>query len=121
VDTEPLVPDGEVGMVAAPGAAGVGEHQDALLVVHEGLRFGKVCRSCAGLDRETVEAVSRLADDAAGSACDLRHRVGAEPLDNLVEGALNRWQRSQALDHAVAPVDSLTALDRLTIAVGRPG
>jgi hypothetical protein len=38
-------------MVAAPSAAGVGEHKDALLVVHEGLRFGKIRRGGTGLDR----------------------------------------------------------------------
>jgi len=39
VDTQPLVLGGEIGVVAAPGAARIGEHQDALLVIHKGLCF----------------------------------------------------------------------------------
>ena len=42
-------------MIGAPGAAGVGEDEDALLVIHEGLRLGEIGRAGAGLDGETVE------------------------------------------------------------------
>jgi len=58
VHAQPLVPGGEVGVVAAPGAAGVGEHQDALLVIHEGLRLREISGSSTSLDRETVDAVT---------------------------------------------------------------
>src|SRR5581483_10786570 len=36
---QPRVPRGKLGVVAAPGAACVGEDQDALVVIHEGLRL----------------------------------------------------------------------------------
>ena len=50
MDALALVFAGEVGVIAAPGAAGVGENQDALVVVHEGGGLGKIRRSRAGLD-----------------------------------------------------------------------
>ena len=55
VDTQAAVLRREIGVVAASGAAGIGEHEDALLVVHEGLRLGEIGRAGAGLDREPVE------------------------------------------------------------------
>ena len=41
MDALALVPAAEIGVIAAPGAAGVGEDQDPLLVVHEGGGLGK--------------------------------------------------------------------------------
>ena len=42
VDAPLGVPAGKIGVVAAPGAAGHGEHQDALLAVHERGGLGEV-------------------------------------------------------------------------------
>src|SRR3546814_1185506 len=39
VNAQAPVPGTEVGVVAAPGAAGIGEEEDASLVVHDGLRL----------------------------------------------------------------------------------
>ena len=39
-------------MIGAAGAAGIGEDQDALLVIHEGLRLGEIGRTGAVLDAE---------------------------------------------------------------------
>ena len=36
MDARTLVLAGEIGVIAAPGAAGIGKDQDALLVIHEG-------------------------------------------------------------------------------------
>ena len=41
---------------------------------------------------------------------------GSETLDDLVECAWHRCQRSQPLDQAVTTFDRISALDRLTIA-----
>ena len=48
----------EIGVIAAPGAAGVGEDQDALVVIHEGGGLGKIRRSRADLDAEAVTALA---------------------------------------------------------------
>jgi hypothetical protein len=42
MDTQPPVLGPEIGMVAASGAAGIREHQDAPFVIHEGLRLGEI-------------------------------------------------------------------------------
>ncbi|MCD8567962.1 MAG: hypothetical protein LRY50_06330 [Geovibrio sp.] len=52
VDALSLVPRGEVGMVAAARAAGIGKDEDALFIVHEGLRFGEIGRWRAVLEEE---------------------------------------------------------------------
>ena len=51
----------EIGVIAAPGAAGIGENQDALVVIHKGGGLGEIGRGGAGLDAEAVAAP----DDAA--------------------------------------------------------
>ena len=61
-------------MVAAPGAAGVAEHQDALLVVLERLRLGEVGRPGPALDGEApVAGAIHLGDDAPRPSGDLGH------------------------------------------------
>jgi hypothetical protein len=58
VDAAALVPAPEIGVIAAPGAAGIGEDQDALVVVHEGGGLGKIGRSRTGFDAEPVAALA---------------------------------------------------------------
>ena len=52
--TKPTVPGREIGMVAAPGAAGIAEPEDPLLVVHEGLCLGEIGGPCTGLDTQAL-------------------------------------------------------------------
>ena len=53
-------------VIGAPGATGVREDEDALGVVHEGLRLGEIGRTRAVLDSEAIDAVRPgLADDPA--------------------------------------------------------
>ena len=59
MDALALVPAGEIGVIAAAGAAGVGEDEDALVVIHEGGGLGEIRRSRAGLDAKTVAALER--------------------------------------------------------------
>ena len=109
-------------MIGTARAAGIGEDQDPLLVIHEGLRLGEIGRAGAGFDRETVEPTrSRFPHDAPRAAGHFRHDLRAEPLHDLVERPLHGGERRQALDHAVAPFDGLAALDRLAVAVDGPG
>ena len=104
-------------MVAAPGAAGVREDEDALIVVHEGRGLGEIGRTGAVLDHQPVSR----ADDAARASRHLRHHLGSEPLHDLVEGAGDRRERGELLDQAVAAGDGLAALDRLAVAIDGPG
>src|SRR5260370_13858509 len=50
-----------------------------------------------------------------GASRDLGHQVGADPLHDLVEGALHRGKRGQALDHAITPLNRVAALHRLAV------
>ena len=67
MDALALVFGVEIRVIAAPGAAGVGEDEDALVVVHEGARFREIRGSRPRLDAEPLAAP----DDAAAAAGDL--------------------------------------------------
>ena len=83
-----LVAAGEIGVIAAAGAPGIGEDEDALVVVHEGGGFGKIRRSRTGFDTEAIVAPH----DAPGAAGDFGDQVGAEAVQQLVKRALHRRQ-----------------------------
>ncbi len=42
MDASALVLAAEIGVIAAPGAAGIGEDQDALVVIHKGGGLGEI-------------------------------------------------------------------------------
>ena len=88
MDAPALVPATEIGVVAAPGAAGVGKDEDALLVVHESRGFCEIRRCRTALDAEPVAAFHRC----AGAAGDLGDKIGAEAVQYLVKRALHRRQ-----------------------------
>ena len=55
------VPGREIGVVAAPGAAGIAEHEDPLLVVHEGLCLGEIGGRLHGSRRTDARPCGRSA------------------------------------------------------------
>ena len=118
VDAQTAVLRGQIGMIGTAGAAGVGEDQNALLVIHEGLRLGEIGRAGAGSRRREPVA---LAHDAPRAAGHFRHHLRAEAVQDLVERALDRGKRGEALDHAVARFDGLAALNRIAVAIDGPG
>jgi hypothetical protein len=124
VHAQAPVPRAEIGVIATPGAAGVAEHQDALLVVLERLGLGEVGRPGPALDGKAPVAGSiHLGDDAARPAGDLGHLVGAEVLQDLIERARNRVQRGQVLDQLsgaqrVRPIGGGLYVGRAVIADG---
>ena len=88
MDALALIAAGEIGVITAPGAAGVGEDEDALVVIHEGGGFGKIRRSRAGFDTQSVMA----AHDAARTSGNFGDEIGAEAVQDLIERALYRRQ-----------------------------
>ena len=88
MDPLALVLAGEIGVIAASGAAGVGEDEDALVVIHKGGGLGKIRRSRAGFDTEPVVAP----DDAPRTSGDFGDEIGAEAVQDLIERALHRRQ-----------------------------
>ena len=74
-------------MIAAASAAGVAKHENALQVVHERSRLGKVGGWRAVFDGEAFA----FADDAPGAARHLGDHICAEALYDLVERPRNGW------------------------------
>ena len=64
VDPQALVLRPEIGVIAAPGAAGIREDQDTLFVIHEGLGFREVRGSGPVLHHEPCRMPFALAHDA---------------------------------------------------------
>ena len=117
MNPQAAIPCRQLGMVAPARAARVGEHEDALDVIHERRGLGEVGRAGTGFDQQPIA----LADDAARAAGHFGDHVGTEALDDLVQRARHRRQRGELLDQAVAARDGLPALDRLAVAIDRPG
>ena len=122
MDAAALVPGAQIGVVAAPGAAGVGEDEDALLVVHKGGGLGDIGARRTAFDAKPVATLAGAAHDPAAAPGHLGNHLGAEAVQYLVEGAVHRRQGRQMLDHPVAAFLSLARDDRIAVRViGRAG
>ena len=99
MDPPRLVFGGEVGVVGASGAAGIGEDQDALGTVHECLGFGDIGSRAARL--QLLASVCPN-NQAARPACDFGDLVDAEPLDDGIERGRDRRECAELFDHPVA-------------------
>ena len=109
-----LVLGPEIGMIAAPGATGIGEDQDALGIIHEGLGFSEVGGSGTLLDPEPP--LPRL-HDAPFAPRDLGHSLPSEMPKDLVEGTLYWGEGTEMLDKLVPPPLRLAANDVIAIAI----
>ena len=87
-----------IGMVGTPGAAGVGEDQDTLFIVHVGLRVRQVAG--AGTFAHLHDAI--FPNQTKFAARHLGHGVGAEVVQYLIERGRHGRQPRQMLDHGVA-------------------
>jgi hypothetical protein len=110
----------EVGVIAAPCAAGIGEHQNALGVVHEGLGLGQVGGRWAVDDGKDVAGECGLAHDAPSPPRDFGHRIGAEVVEDLIQCGLHGGQGGEMLDELVAAGLGLLAVHGLAINYHRP-
>ena len=116
---EALVLGPQIGVVAAPGAPGIGKNQDALGIIHEGLGFAEVGGGGAVLDLKPPFA--RLHDAPLASG-DLGDRIPAEMPEDLVERALHRGEGPKMLDKIIPSPLRLTADNRIAVAIeGRAG
>ena len=111
VNAPRLVSGGQIGVIAAPSAAGIGEDQDALVAVHEGMRFGDIGAWCARLQ---LLAAIWPDNQPPGPAGDFGNLIGAEPFDDGIERGCDRWQCAQVFDHAVARRNGRAAQHGLT-------
>ena len=104
-------------MVAAPGAAGHGEHEDALGPVHERGGLGEVGGGGPGAQRQALAACVGQAEHPAGAPGDLGDGLVSEAVDDLVEGRLHRRHGGELLDQGVARGDGLPAEHRVAVGV----
>src|SRR3546814_4210876 len=108
-------------MIAPARATRVGEHEDALVIVLKSSGLRQVGAARAIFHTQTPFAVRADAgDDAAGPSGDFGDLLGAEPLDDLIEGALHRGQCAEMLDETIAAFDRIAALHGLAIPHHRP-
>ena len=105
-------------MIAAPGAAGHGEDEDAFVARHEGGGLGEVGRSRAVAQRQALAGPIGDAQDPARAAGDLGDGLAAEAVQYLVQRRLHRRQRRELLDQRVACGHRFLAQDRGALGVG---
>src|SRR3546814_18158040 len=78
VDAAGLVLRSQIGMVATPGSTGIGEDQDTLGAVHEGLGFSDIGARRPGLEFLTAREAKEQPARATG---DLSPLVDTEAID----------------------------------------
>ena len=104
-------------MIAAPGAAGHREDQDALLAIHEGGGLGEVGRGRPAAQRETLAACIGNSEHPPRPAGDFGDRLVPEMLHDLVQRRGHRRERRELLDQRVAPGDRLLAEHGIAVTV----
>ena len=118
VDAPLRVGAGQIGVIAAAGAAGHGEHQDALGPVHEGGGLGEIGRGRPRAQRQALALGIANPQHPARPAGDLGDRFMPEPLHDLVEGGGHRRQGGELLDQRVALGLGLPADDGVALGIG---
>src|SRR5690606_21077341 len=88
----------EVGVVAPPRAAGLGEDEDALLPGHEGVDVGVALRAVPPFFNDLLHATVDDADEPPAPSGHLRYGLPAEAVQELVEDAV-RHRYSTYLQH----------------------
>ena len=118
MDTPRGIAAAAIGVIAAPGAAGHGEDEDAFLTRHEGGGLGEVGRGRAVAQRQAFAGCIGDAQHPARAAGDLGDGLVAEAVEDLVERGLHRWQRRELLDQRIAGGHGFLAQDRGALGVG---
>ena len=88
MDALSLVLAREIGVIAAPGAAGIGEDRMRL----SSSMKAAVSAKLAEAGRVSTQKRSSALDDAARAAGDFGDKIGAEAVQDLIERALHRRQ-----------------------------
>ena len=118
MDTPRGIAAAEIGVIAAPGAAGHGEDEDAFIARHEGGGLGEVGRGRAVAQRQALAGCIGDAQDPARAAGDLGDGLAAEAMQDLVQRRLHRRQCRELLDQGIAGGHGFLAQDRVALGVG---
>ena len=117
VDPARGVAAAEIGVIAAPSAAGHGEHEDALLSGHEGGGLGEIGGSRPGAQRQALVPTVGELEHPARTPGDLGDGVMPEAVEDLVQRRRNRRQGRELADQIIAGGQRLLALDRVAVGV----
>ena len=122
MDALSLIFASTVGMIAASRAAGVREHKDALVVIHEGLRLGEIGHGGAVFDLEDGLAMRiRFAHKAAAASGHFGDLIRSKMLHDLIEGARHSREACQLLDQRIAAGNGFLGMNGLAVNDNRPG
>ena len=108
---------GKIGVIAAPGAPGHREHQDAFPGIHEGGGLGEVGGGRPRAQRQALAARIGNSQHPARPAGHFRDGLVPEMLHDLVERRRHRRERGELLDQRVAAGDRLLAQHRIAVTV----
>src|SRR5690606_28966319 len=114
MDTKPLILGLQIGVIGSSCAAGVGKGQHALVVIHAGTGFCKVCRTGTSLDGKPSVL---SADDPAGAPGDCGNALFPGMPYDLVKRPMDGRQGAQVLDHGVASLDCFAALNGVAFGI----
>ena len=116
VDAFSLVLHAAIGVIAAAGAARIGEDQDALVVIHEGLRLGEVGHGRTVFDLKDRLAVRiQLPHNAAAASRYFGHLIRSEVLYDLIERTRHRRKACQLIDQRIASRGCFLGMDGLAV------
>lgn len=101
-------------MVAATGAASVGEDQDLLRAAHEGVGLGEIGAGAAAFDALTAACIH---DDAPATPRNLGDGIGAEMPDDMIEGRADDGQGTELLKQVFAHLQRFLAEHRTAVLV----
>ena len=104
----------EVGVVGTARPAGVGEDQDALGAIHEGLSLGNIGRPAAAF--EPLLSVPPQ-DQSSRPARHFGDAAGSKVFDNRIKRRCDRRQGAELFDQRIARGDGAWTHDRITIVV----
>ena len=122
MDALSLVLRAAIGVVAAAGAARIGEDEDALVVIHEGLRLGEIGHGRAVFDLKDGLAVRIvLAHKTAAAARHFGHLIRSKMLNDLIERARHSRKACQLLDQRIAARNRFLGMDGLAVHDDGPG
>ena len=109
---------GQIGVIAAPGAPGHGEHQDALVRASmKAAVSARLADAGRAAQRQTLAARIGNSQHPARAAGDFRDRLVPEMLHDLVERRRHRRERGELLDQRVAAGDRLLAEHGIAVTV----
>ena len=114
MDAALAIPGIQIGMIAAPCSPSIGKHEDALVAVHECLRFKDIRARRTRLQLLITVQPHHRPPRTSG---DLRHRINTKALDYRIKRCCHRGKSAQSFDHRVTGSNGGTTQDGIAIGI----